>query len=81
MKWNEVTEERYMEMLEILPPAVWVAKGFLVGEPVNHRKCWVCGACAATFSPFLRYQGKFYEGDEPMTALEFRAINPEMELH
>ena len=30
MKWNEVTEERYMEMLEILPPAVWAAKGFLV---------------------------------------------------
>jgi hypothetical protein len=33
MPWKEVSEARYDEMLGILPPAMWVGKGFLVGEP------------------------------------------------
>jgi hypothetical protein len=35
-KWNEVSEARYNEMLEALPPAVWAGLGFLVGEPFDH---------------------------------------------
>jgi len=36
---KECTEERYNEMLGVLPPALWLAKGFLVGEPHDHRRC------------------------------------------
>ncbi len=31
-----ITAERYMEMLEVLPPARWAHDGFLVGEPHDH---------------------------------------------
>ena len=30
------TEEKYWEMLEVLPPAVMMSGSFLVGEPVEH---------------------------------------------
>lgn len=32
----QVSAERYMEMLEVLPPARWAHDGFLVGEPHDH---------------------------------------------
>jgi hypothetical protein len=31
--------ERYDFMLGVVPPRLWLAKGFVVGEPVDHRKC------------------------------------------
>lgn len=75
MKWKEITEERYMEALEVLPPAVWLSKGFLLGEPETHRKCHVCGAYCPAFAPFISHGGKFYEGLQNMTPLEFRAFD------
>ena len=36
-KWIETTEERYDEMLGVLPPAYWSSIGFLVGEPMDHN--------------------------------------------
>jgi hypothetical protein len=74
--WKEVDETRYNEMLEILPPAVWIPKGFLVGEPWNHRICKVSGQFRPTYAPFVSYRDKFYECDEPMTGPEFRAFDP-----
>jgi hypothetical protein len=35
-KWKKVSEARYNEVLDALPPAVWAAVGFLVGEPFDH---------------------------------------------
>lgn len=32
-QWIEVTEERYDEMLGVLPPEIMTGLGFLVGEP------------------------------------------------
>jgi hypothetical protein len=43
MPWKEVDEARYDEMLGVLPPALWLAKGFLVGEPYDHRLCTITG--------------------------------------
>jgi hypothetical protein len=73
--WTKVTEERYDEMLGILPP-VYVAgvDGFMVGEPDDHRAYLVTGRFQPTFAPFRRIGGGFYEG-EPMTRAEFKAIS------
>jgi len=38
---KECSEERYDEMLGILPPAVMLGKGFLVGGSFDHRTCSV----------------------------------------
>jgi hypothetical protein len=35
---KECTEKRYDFMLGIVPPRLSLDKGFLVGEPVDHRK-------------------------------------------
>jgi hypothetical protein len=71
-KWIETTEERYDEMLGVLPPALMLGNGFLVGEPCTHRDCSVSGSFRATYSPFGNKGGKFYEYSESLTVPEFR---------
>jgi hypothetical protein len=67
---KECSEQRYDQMLGILPPIVWVGKGFLVGEPADHRKCKITGKTAATYAAFFNAFGRYFEGD-PMTISEF----------
>lgn len=74
MPINEVSEERYDEMLGILPPALHLGYGFLVGEPSSHRRCTVTGQIAPDFAAFFSHKGKFYESD-PLTFAEFRAFD------
>jgi hypothetical protein len=74
--FKEVDERRYDEMLGVLPPALWIDKGFLVGEPFDHRRCKVTGRLAASFTAFIRYRGKYYESEGAMTVGEFRAFDP-----
>jgi len=73
MAIKETTVERYNEMLEILPPALWLANRFLVGEPASHRTCKITNRVMPTYSAFFFAYGKYYEGD-PMTMPEFRAF-------
>lgn len=35
-KQKEVSEEKYTDMLEVLPPQRMATNGFLVGEPYDH---------------------------------------------
>ena len=73
------TEERYWEMLEILPPAIMDGKGFMVGEPWTHRQCTVTGRDdRPTFAAFFKSGEKFFETVEPMTVAEYKAITPEI---
>jgi hypothetical protein len=72
---KECTAERYDEMLGVLPPALWLSKGFLVGEPFDHRPCKVTNIVRASYAAFFQKNGKFYEGDN-MTMPEFRAFDP-----
>ena len=72
--FKECTEERYVEMLGVLPPALWIAKGFLVGEPFDHRTCKKTGVVRATYAAFINHGDKFYEGPN-MTVPEFRALD------
>ena len=71
MTFKKVSEDRYYEMLEALPPAVMTGRGFLVGEAWTHN-----GRGEPMFAPFVEHAGAFYEGDGPMTIAEFRALTP-----
>ena len=70
-EWIEITEDRYEEMLGVLPPALWLADGFLVGEPMDHNEHG-----QPRYSAFLRFGGKHYECEQVLTAREFRAVSP-----
>ncbi|AVT83680.1 hypothetical protein [Rhodopseudomonas palustris] len=78
-QWKECSRERYDEMLEILPPALWNAKGFLVGEPAFHRMCAVKGEIRACYQAFSSFGGKYYEGP-CLTVPEFNAFDPFKDL-
>lgn len=65
--WAEVSEERYQEMMEVLPPLNFSSGGFQVSEPVDHH--FVTGA--ARYGAFVARGRKFYAASRPMTAKEF----------
>jgi hypothetical protein len=69
--WIEVSVERYLEMLGIMPPAAWVPPiGFLVGEAWDHD-----GEGRSRFAAFVRHNGQHFEATLPMTVLEFRQLD------
>ena len=70
---KECTKVRYEEMLGALPPTIWLGKGFLVGEPHEHRRCTITNQVMPTYAAFFNALGRFYEGD-PMTVNEFEAF-------
>ena len=68
MIWVEITETEYMDVLEVLPPALRLDHGFLLDEPTIYKEGRPC------YSPYLRIGGHYYAGSEPMTSREFRAL-------
>lgn len=67
------TEERYYDMLGVLPPADRTGSGFLVGEPYDHRPCRVNSTVQPTYQAFFQSgDERFFECREPMTKAEFR---------
>jgi hypothetical protein len=68
--WDECTEDRYYDMLEVLPPAYMGHGGFLVGEPCDHD----ASNGQPRYQGFCISNGKFYQGSRPMTIREFKAI-------
>lgn len=72
--WKECTRDRYGEALSMLPPVLWISKGFLFGEAFDHRLCKVTGKVQPTYAAFVHYNDKFYEGD-PLTKGEFWAFD------
>lgn len=69
MKFKRVSEERYYEMLGIVPPAYGGDKGFLVGEPADHQHG------QPRFMAFIEIANKFFEALEPMTVEQFRSYS------
>jgi hypothetical protein len=67
--WKKTTEERYYEMLGIVPPAEMTGLGFLVGEAMDHNS-----RGRPRYAAFARVNELFYEADEPLTVAEFRAV-------
>ena len=68
IQWAEVTEEKYNEWLDVLPPALWLAGGFLVGEPWDHHPL----TGYPRFAAYREQGGKFYTANRPMTRTEFK---------
>ena len=68
MTWVEITDAEFVEVLEVLPPAVRLDHGFLLDEPT------ICKEGRPCYSPYLRISGHYYAGSEPMTNGEFRAL-------
>jgi hypothetical protein len=66
---KEVPEKRYDEMLNILPPRIWLGYGCLVGKPISDRICGVTGN-KSNYASFFYTFNRYYEGD-PMTVQEF----------
>lgn len=73
MAIKEVSAERYNQMLEILPPAIWLTNRYLVGEPSSHRRCKITKTTCPTYAAFFFAFGRYFESD-PMTVSEFRAF-------
>lgn len=73
--WKLTTEERYDEMLGVLPPEVMTGYGFLVGEPFSHRTCRVSGEIEPTFDAFMRIDERYFVASEPLTRGEFHVVN------
>lgn len=68
-QWERITEDRYDELLGCLPPALWLAHGFLVGEPWDHD-----GEGKPRFQVCIQLDGAFYGSLRPMGVPEFRAL-------
>lgn len=80
--WDEITEERYMEWLDCLPPAFQGLGGFLVGEPYDHHAT----NGRPRFQACWEYHKKFYASSRPMTITEFKerprdAIEKQLTAH
>ncbi len=69
IRWIATTGSKYREMLEILPPALWLGGAFLVGEPWDH--CHATGA--PRFAAYVHRAGRYYVASRPMTCAELRA--------
>ena len=74
LRWNAVSEERYYEMLGVLPPEYRSGNGFLVGEPSDHRRCEISGDIKPRFAAFTHdNEENFFEAERPLTIAEFKA--------
>jgi hypothetical protein len=65
-EWQPITEDRYDEMLGVLPPRLHYHDGFLVGEPMSFDRG------GQTWSAFRIINGHHFEASQPLTLAEFR---------
>lgn len=68
MTYHETTQERFDDMLGVLPPKAYHAGGFLVGEPVSYQRG------GETFDAYFEIDGHYLQADDPMTVSEFLGI-------
>lgn len=82
MKWFFSTDDRYWEMLGMLPPACQRDIGFLVGEPYDHGRCTASGLIKPRYTAFvwIRSLGWIFESEGPMTVAEFLRVTEESVL-
>jgi len=75
IKWTRTTKAKYWEMLEVLPPALWIGGAFLVGEPTDHHATsgqprfqayWERGTSGRP------YEKGYFAASRPMTCAELK---------
>ena len=80
LTFKPITEKDYWQALECLPPAVMTGNGFLLGEPYDHVRVVTDSRVyeLPRFHAFIeiggRHGGRYFQSNEPMTVLEFRAL-------
>lgn len=67
--WEEITQERYDELLGALPPIGQRANGFLVGEPTDHHAV----SSAPRYDACIMKNEKFYTSSRPLTVREWNS--------
>lgn len=71
IRWEQVSERRYDDALEVLPPLDWNMKaGFLVREPYDHHAL----TGRARYQAYRRIGAAFFVSSRPITRHEWRAI-------
>lgn len=70
VEWEPTTEDRYHEMLEVLPPIVWNRAGFLVGEACDHH----ARTGEPRYQAFTKLGNAFRCSNRPITVREWRAL-------
>jgi hypothetical protein len=73
MAIKEITEQQYDYALGVLPPALWLANRFLIGEPADHRHCKILKKIVPVYAAYFAAVGRFYE--DPMSFAEFRKFD------
>lgn len=66
--WREITEEKYHEMLEVLPPIEWTTRGFMVSEPCDHHAL----TGKPRYGAYVTIGHRFFTASRPLTREEFR---------
>jgi hypothetical protein len=66
--WEPTDKETYHEMLEVLPPALWIGGAFLVGEPMDHDAT----TGRPRFQGYWHRNGIYLVASRPMTCAELR---------
>jgi hypothetical protein len=67
VEWQEVTAERFEEMLNVLPP-IYFPGGFLVSEPCDHH----ARTGRPRYSAFRQEGGRYFASSRPMQVSEVR---------
>lgn len=67
--WSPTTAEKYSEMLDVLPPAMMLPGGFLVGEPCDHHAM----NGRPRFQAYRQIGDRYLVASRPMTRQEFRS--------
>lgn len=68
------TQKIYDDALGALPPEVYGTHGFLLGEPITHRRCRISGEYAPTFEAHCLIRGQFYVSADSVTVKEFEQL-------
>ena len=68
--WQDSTEERFEEMLSVLPPRRFIPGAFLVGEPVDHVSVGGHGR----YECHVSRKGSFQVSSRPITVKEFNTL-------
>ena len=74
--WKTTTEKWYQYSLGVLPPEYMGPQGsFLVGEPVDHRRCEVTGNTEPTWAGYREPSKDVFEAtSKSVTIAEFKEL-------
>lgn len=70
VKWVRISQARYDDLFECLPPRAVARSAFMVGEPTDHYG----NGGSARFQACKEQRGRYYASSRPLTVAEFREL-------